>query len=319
MKLKKIISLILFGIMTLSLLLTSSCIGTDVHTVPSGFVGKILYPTGFDDKLLAPGQINLGVQQINGQKTRIVYLESTTVTIVEQFRAAGQSGDGQDHRIVTRDGVPTVVDMYVRLMLPDDEQSQNNIFLQITPTPSTTNPFESYIMLKDIYAKFVEMDTRNRVRSILSSYENFQDILINYDEANDRVTKSVIEAFKDSGVPLKLQDAQLSQVLPDPQVWDSEVKKKAAEALESQIQTLGQMIASNPGYLDYLKWQTLKDIATVGSANGTNTLIIVTGEDSSLSNQSAEIWAANISSKDEIEKMIKKLEDELSKMNVTPQ
>jgi len=261
----------------------------NMHFVPSGYQGRIINPTGFDKKMIPPGQVNLGSQSCTGNQSHMVLLESTTVVVQEQFRGAEISTDHADHRIVTADGVPANVDFYVRMVLPADQKTIDRIFLEVTPE-NTNDPLETKITLSNIYGRYVEMDIRNRVRAILSGYKNFQDILINYNEANAQVKAAAIAAFEESHVPLKMEDAQLSQVLPDPQVWDSEVKKKAAEALQSQISDIGQMIASNPGYLKYLQWQALKDIATVGSAKGTNTIIIVAdGQPVSID---ADAWAA---------------------------
>lgn len=242
--------------------------------VPSGYVGKLLHPSGFDSKLLQPGQVNIGSASIVGKQSKLVILEATTITIQEQFRAREQSADGQDHRILTRDGVPVSVDMYVRIALPDDTDTLNSIFLLATPTP-TDNPFISTISLQSIYYRFAEMDVRNRIRDIITRYANFQELLTNYTEINRLVALAAVDAFKASTIPLKLQDAQLSQVLPDPQVWDSEVKRKAAQAQIETIEQVGQAMISNPGYQEFLKWQSLEKIAASGD------LIIITDAGSS--------------------------------------
>ena len=290
MKRKVLQILSLVAIIVLTSLMAGSLTGCfSVYTVPSGHIGKILTPSGFEKDVIPSSQVNLGTTGCNQQQSRLVILESTTITILEKFRDAASSDDANDHRIMTADGVPTVVDMYVRVALPDDTSIVNNIFLTVTPE-ETKQSLVSLITLKNIYTRFVEMDTRNRVRAIISTYPNFQSIIDNYKKVNKEVAEAIIQAFKDNNVPLKLQDAQLSQVLPDPQVWDSEVKKKSAEALQGQIAAIGETIAANPSYLEYLKWQALQNIAAAGSASGVNTIIITDGN----GQQSADAnsWAA---------------------------
>lgn len=289
------ISIVVLIVMFMGLLLgATGCWRMTV--IPSGYIGKILTPSGFNKEFLPPGQVNLGGASCVGNQSRLVILENTTMTQVEMFRDSKSSNDGQDHRIVTKDGVPTTVDMYVRVTLPDDNEIKNLIFLQVTPEKSD-NELIAKITLANIYARFVEMDTRNRVRDVISKYLNFQDVLNNYSKVNQEVTAAVIAAFKDSHVPLKLQDAQLSQVLPDPQVWDSEVKKKASEALQSQIQALGETIASNPSYIKYLQWQAMQEIAKTG-----NLIIVTDGSDDQ------NIWAATQTTLEQMKKLLETLQ-----------
>lgn len=274
-KLSTIAAVLLILVMILPL---TGCFQT--VTVPSGYIGRILTPSGFDKTILPPGQVNIGAGSFTGQQSKLVLVEATTITVLETFRDKDASTDKQDHRIITKDGVPVSVDMYVRLGLPDDLASRDKIFLTVTPEPTDYNKNISTIALKNIYARFVEMDVRNRVRDIISSYDKFQDVLIGYSVANKKVTAAAIAAFKDSAVPLILQDAQLSQVMPDPQVWDSEVKKKASEAYEGQISTLGKAMAENPAYLEYLKWQALQAIAASAADKGNNLIIVTDGKSS---------------------------------------
>lgn len=249
-------------------------------TIPSGYIGRILTPTGWDARIMPPGQVNIGAGSYSGRQSKLILIEATTITVLETFRDATVSDDKHDHRIITGDGVPVAVDMYVRLGLPPDQKTRDRIFMEVTPEPWPGNTNISVITLKNIYSRYVEMDTRNRVRDTVSSYEKFQDLLgAGYTTANKRITAATIAAFKESNVPLILEDAQLSQVLPDPQVWDSEVKKKAADAFKDQIGIIGAAIKDNPYYLDYLKWQALQAIAATGAVKGNNLIIVTDGEE----------------------------------------
>jgi regulator of protease activity HflC (stomatin/prohibitin superfamily) len=266
---KRKVGLALFGFATILVTLLASGCGY-ITQIPSGYVGKVLNPTGFDTAVLQPGQVNLGARGY------LVLLEATSVTVAEKFRAADQSDDKQDHRIITRDGVPVTIDMYVRVALPSDATIMNNIFLLATPT-GTEKPRVSKIALQDIYTRFAQLTVRGKVREIIAGYDNFQAVTAHYAEINRQVGLAVVQVFTDSVVPLKLQDAQLSQVLPDPQVWDAEVKKKTADVQVYTINQVGQAMADNPGYQEFLKWQSLQTIASTAAQSGNNMIIITDG------------------------------------------
>ena len=53
--------------------------------------------------------------------------------------------------------------------------------------------------------------------------------------------------------------------------------RAAAEAQVDAIAKIGEAIRKNPEYRDYMKWQSLKEIAATGTQKGTNTLIVVDG------------------------------------------
>lgn len=99
-------------------LMLSSCENV-VRTIPSGFVGKELTPTGFANEILESGQVDLGATNNNGTSTSLVLLEVSTTTIKESFDIAGaDKNEVGDHRVRTKDGAPVSVDIYVQVAVP---------------------------------------------------------------------------------------------------------------------------------------------------------------------------------------------------------
>ena len=64
---------------------------TNVVNIPAGFVGKMLTPTGWQDKWLEAGQVDLGVKNSNGTYNTLVLLEVTSTTVKESFLQEGEN------------------------------------------------------------------------------------------------------------------------------------------------------------------------------------------------------------------------------------
>lgn len=260
----------------------------EYREIPPGYIGKVLTPTGWDTKIIEAGQVNLGQPDAEGRYNVLVLVEATSTTVKEQFMGKENSPDKEDHRILSKTGTPLAVDLYVRMMLPDEEDpARNNIFVLVTPKQIGNDIRVKVITLEDIYNRFAQMDVRGNVRGIFASYEDYKRVYESYNEINTKIAAMVLETFKLNSVPLKLQNAQLSNVKPDEQLWAAENRKAAATAEAQAIGTIGQAMKANPEYGEYLKWQGLRNIAEVGSRSGTNTLIITNG-----SSGNDSTWAA---------------------------
>lgn len=278
--------MLVFGALALVALLGLTGCGSYYREIPAGYVGKMLTPTGWDQKTLEAGQVDLGKTDNAGRYTVLVLVEATSTTVKEQFLGSEVNPDKEDHRILTKDGAPLTVDLYVRVMLPDSEKDRNALFVQITPKKFEADPRVKVITLGDVYERFARMDIRGKVRGIFAGYAHYRDVYVNYDEINKKISAMVLETFKENGVPLRLQNAQLSNVKPDQRLWDAENKKAAAAAEASAINTIGEAMRKNPDYGQFLKWQSLQKIAETGSTKGTNTIIIADG------GSDANAWAA---------------------------
>jgi hypothetical protein len=163
-------------------------------------------------------------------------------------------------------------------MLPDDESTRDRIFTLVTPAPDPQDDRIRRISIQNIYERFAQMKIRNNIRMIFAGYPTYKDVAANFGRVNDQISAMVIRTFDEDRVPLKLQDVQLSNVKQDPAVFKAQNDLAAAEAQADAIAKIGEAIRRNPENREYMKWQSLKEIAATGTQKGTNTLIVVDGE-----------------------------------------
>ena len=255
--------------------------------IPAGYIGKVLTPTGWEGRIIEAGQVDIRDKDMEGRYAVLVLLEATTTTVKEQFLASDAAQDKTDHRILTKGGTPVACDVYIRAMVPADEVVRNAIFAQITPK-ATDNERIRVITVEMIYEHFARMDVRGGIRSIFSHFEGWEDINASYDKINSDISAMALSTFRANGVPLKLQNSQISNLKPDEHIWAAQNELASAEAKVNSINKIGKAIRDNPGYQDYLKWESLKEIAKNGSQSGTTTIIITDGSGSSSNWASAE-------------------------------
>ena len=122
---KKQLFLSLFAIATVFIL--SGC-GHEVRNINAGYVGKLLTPTGYDNRILEAGQVDLGVKADNDQYTSLVLLEASSITIKEEFHQADGQTDAEDHRVMTLNKTPLTVDIRVQMSLPKEDKLRNVAF-----------------------------------------------------------------------------------------------------------------------------------------------------------------------------------------------
>jgi len=265
----------------LPVLLLCGCTGPAVRSIPAGYMGKVLTPTGWEQSTHTAGQVDLRSPDSNGNFSVLVLLEATSTTVKEQFLEANADSakqDNTDHRVTTKDGAPLSVDVYIRAMLPDDESTRDRIFTLVTPIADPQDERIRRVSIQNIYERFAQMKIRNNIRMIFAGYPSYKDVASNYGRINDQISAMVIRTFNEDHVPLKLQDVQLSNVKQDPAVFKAQNDLAAAEAQADAIAKIGDAIRKNPEYREYMKWQSLKEIAATGTQKGTNTLIVVDGE-----------------------------------------
>lgn len=264
-----------FLLLSIVVLLLSSCQNTVIN-IPSGYVAKILTPTGFDTNVLSPGQVDIGVVGNNGQYSSLVLLEASTITAKESFGQSQGNSDKEDHRVMTKT-TPLTVDIYVQMAIPKDATLRNNAFSSITPKPTEIERV-SVIKLEDVYTRFAKMTVRGKVRGIFSKYNDWTDVMNNYDKINAEIGLMVIQVFKNSNVPLELISVQLSNVKEDQRIWDSKNEQEAALQKVKSIEAIGAAMRNNPGYIQIRKWEVLEKI--IESPNSAKISLIVSDDKS---------------------------------------
>ncbi len=278
---------ILFSVLAI---LASACSG-NVREIPAGYVGRILTPTGWQDTILEAGQVDLGVKNNNGTYNTLTLLEATSTTVKEQFlQADSKEGatDKEDHRVVTQDGVPLSVDVYIRAIAPDDQKARNNVFVQVTPA-DTKDGLVKIISVQNVYDRFARQDVRSKIRGIFANYKDYKSAYSNFNGISEELGRVIDETFKRTGVPLKLQNVSLSNVKPDETVWSAQNRNAAAASEAANIEMVGSALRANPQYEGYMKWQALQTIAREGSVKGTNTIIITDSATGSMASSIAAV------------------------------
>jgi hypothetical protein len=244
----------------------------NIKEIPAGYVGKILTPTGWQDKILEAGQVDLGDINGNGTYNILVILEASSVTMKEHFGVAGSDpsvGDNEDHRIIV-DNTPLTIDIYTRGMIDDTKEGRDAIFAQITPDNTNDNLVKT-ITIGKIYNQFARMDVRGGTRAIFSKYKNYDWCAKHLDSINNDLSAMVVATFKRNKVPLIPMNVQVSNIKQDETVWAAQNQKQAAISQVATIDSIGQVLERRPKYIQFMKWEALKEIA----AKNPNITIIV--------------------------------------------
>ncbi len=247
---------------------------SEFFTIPSGYVGKILTPTGWTAGIIEAGQVDLGESDVNGQQNTLTLLEATSVSIKETYEAATGEG-GRDNRI-NIGGIPVSVDVYVRMCVPKEEAKRNGIFSQITPEAFGEEKRVNAIKLNTIYERLARMDVRSAIRQVISKYSSIDTVVKHQDRVNDEIAAKILEMFQRSSVPLDLQNVVISNVQADPTILAAENATRSALAEVERIRKIGEAIRENPQYLQSKKYDTYKELAGKGT-----TIYIIDGGNAS--------------------------------------
>lgn len=186
----------------------------------------------------------------------MLHREPTSVLVKEAF-GQNDPNDPGDHRVTTKK-IPLSADVRIQVMVPDQQKMRDSIFAQITPRGTDVNRTLT-ISLEDVYRQFAQGPVRNRIRVIFTKYEDYNDVILHYQEINNQIGLTVAQAFKDSLVPLRLVSAELSNVTPDNVVREASNRQMAADAQAAEIRTVGQAMKDNPQFLEKHKWDVIKE------------------------------------------------------------
>jgi len=243
--------------------------------VPPGFQAKVLTPSGFEDDVRGPGQVDIGRQTAQGVGNQLVLLESTAMTVKEPFtqKVNSETGEKQDHRLRTSDGTPLNGDIYVQIGVPTDKSVLDDVFTSITPTQTDNNRVYEVSIIK-IYEQYAQMTVRGKVREIFSTYQTTDEVMANIAKINGEITLASHEIFKNSGAPVQLMSVSISNIKEDDEILKSKNDLIAATNEAQSIALKGAAMKKNP---DYLKLRELEVIEKFAETSG-NTLILSIGE-----------------------------------------
>ncbi len=249
---KRLMLILLVGV---GLMMTSCT--QQMKNIPAGYVGKILTPTGWEAGIHEAGQVDIGAENSTGSN-QLVLLEVAAVNVKEQFMK-DDPADHQDHRVKTKDGNPLAVDVYTMVSVPTDQKSRDALFATVTPQ-GTEDHRVSVISAELIYNKYAKAPNRGAIRAIFPTYNNEADVNLNLNRINGDIGLNILKIIKDSGVPLNIMNAQISNVVPDPEVVQSKNDLMRASNQVQSINMVGEAMRKNPDYLKARKYEVIEKI-----------------------------------------------------------
>ena len=102
------------------------CFGCDIEMRNIGpqDIGIILTPSGYEQTIYSPGQVNLGELQM-GKGNTLILVQRSGVDTKESFSLPGSDDkDRTDHRCLLGNQTPITFDVRVLLALPDYEKPE---------------------------------------------------------------------------------------------------------------------------------------------------------------------------------------------------
>jgi hypothetical protein len=107
--------LLVAGIATVTL---AAC-NRQLENIPPNYIAMRLTPTGYEDHIYTPGQVDIGETSYGGQGNQLVLIQRSGIEIKEAFLDAAANSDHTDHRCLTPDQNPVAIDVRLVLALPD--------------------------------------------------------------------------------------------------------------------------------------------------------------------------------------------------------
>lgn len=281
----RIISILPAALAALSL---TAC-GRAFENVPPNDIGMVLTPTGYENKIYTPGQVDIGTVGAAGQENRLVLIQRSGFSVEEQFREPGASTeksemDASDHRCLTKDTNPMTLDVRLIFALPDYNTLQGQkdlarIFLLGNPIG---NDRILHIGAESIYEEQAKIQVRPAIRQICAEYTDFNAALADFgntgpDSFGGKIEAAVANILKQQDVPLRLVSAMPSNMKPDARVVEAGIAQVSAQRRNQAIQTVTDFLNADPtGTRKYVyQMQTLQEIMNANNLKGgTNTLYL---------------------------------------------
>jgi regulator of protease activity HflC (stomatin/prohibitin superfamily) len=260
--------------------------------IPPNDIAMILTPSGYEDKIYSPGQVDIGETGRGGSGNRLVLIQRSGLEVKEAFinnETAKEAEDRGDHRCLTLDKAPLALDVRANFALPDYEKPEGKkdlerIFHLGNPIAEGNTERVSRISAQSIYSEQARQSVRGKIRQICSGYKNFDDIFAAVaDESEKGLTKKIEHAIatvlKDRNIPIKLVNAYPSNIKPDPSVIDAIAAQQAAAKRVEAITTITSFLdADKTGSRRMVyQYQVIQEIVARANANGHNTIILGPG------------------------------------------
>jgi len=254
--------------------------------VPPNDIGMMLTPTGYEDNVYKPGQVDIGGEGTSGQGNRLVLIQRSGLEIKEQFLDAAASDDKTDHRCMLGDKTP--VDLDVRLLMaipnyetPEGRKELARLFLLGNPKELEGNKRVMVLSAESIYAEQARLQVRGKIRQLCASYKDYDAIFAAYGQDGpegfvDRVEHAVAGILKAKNVPLGLVNAVPSNLKPDPKITDAATELQSAQKRTQAIKVMTDFLDQDRTGTRRLVYQmqATQEIVSKANANGHNTVIM---------------------------------------------
>lgn len=255
----------------------------EYYAVPSNSIGMVLSPTGYDGKVLTPGQVDLGAVAQDGEGNQLVLVERNGVQEKESFAGAAANDDHEDHRCLTGDGAPVTVDVRLLLALPNYETAAGakdlqRLLLLGRPVPDKNQKRTMWITASSVYHDQAQQQARGKIRQVCASYTTFNTLNAAFADGSltDKMKTAVATSLTEAGVPERVLDATVSNLKPDPTVIDAIAAQQAAEKRIEAIKTVTDFLDKDTsgGRREVYRLQVWQEIVAKGNANGHNTIFM---------------------------------------------
>jgi hypothetical protein len=258
--------------------LSAGC--SSYKNVPPQFYGRKLNPTGWEDKIYTPGQVDIGDLGQTGQGNSLVLIQVSAFEVKEAF--VKENEDKEDHRVTMGDETPMTLDVRLVFTSPDIEKAVNKkeateqvkrLFTLGNPSP-TKEDRVLILSLQSIYEDLARLNVRSRIRDLCAGYKGFSEAFKAKTELSKKIKEVILAVLKEKDIPLILLDCEISNMKPDPLVWENQVKIQAAQAEIEAMRMIEEYVAGSPVRQFIYKMGKMKEIAQVGPAKG-NTVVIL--------------------------------------------
>lgn len=255
----------------------------EYYSVPPNAIGMVLTSTGYDGKVLSPGQINLGDLSASGEGNSLVLIERSGVQIEEKFAGPAANADHEDHRCLTADGAPVTIDVRLLLALPDystpaGAKDLQRLLLLGRPQADKNQKRTVWITASSVYADQAQQQARGKIRQACASYASFDALNKAFADGTltAKVQGAIASSLVEANVPERVVGATVSNLKPDPSVIDAISAKQAAVERINAIKTVTDFLDQDQtgGRREVYRLQVWQEIVAKGNANGHNTIFM---------------------------------------------
>ena len=254
--------------------------------VPPNYIGMMLTPTGYENKIYTPGQADVGNAGAGGQANTLVLIQRSGLQVEESFGGRDANADKEDHRCLTGDGLPMTIDVRLLLALPNIETEAGKtdlkrLFLLGNPKAQEGNTRVLVLDAQQVYSDQARQEVRGRIRQLCRQVANFSAAFDSFGAKDDtnlsrRIEKEVGVVLRQKGIPLGIVSVEVSNLKPDQAVIEALVQQAAVKEQQKAIDSMVKFLEEDPARLTVYQIQVNREIAMAATAKG-NSVVVYAG------------------------------------------